>query len=124
MENLLRYSLAALGAALIVGISVFPAGAALWIAFATVVAITAVAATDTVVEYVNGRTIRAGLAAATTLGASFLIVASLLFEGVSRGWLMVVAGGAVELVALASAGPGARQAAASSPVADASRLAA
>ena len=124
MENLLRYSLAALGVALIVGISVFPAGAALWIAFATAVAITAVAAADTAVEYLAGRRALAGLAAATTLGASFLIVASLVFEGVSRGWLMVVAGGTIEFVALAVGARRPRAVAAAAPVSDASRLAA
>jgi hypothetical protein len=124
MDTLLRYSLAVLGVALIVGISVFPAGAAIWIAFATAVAITAVAATDTAVEYLSGRMLAAGLAAATTAGAVFLIIASLLFEGVSRGWLMVVAGGTIEFVALASGSARRRAAAVASPVAEASRLAA
>lgn len=100
MTKILKSVTALLGLWLIVAISVFPATAALWIAFATAVAITAVASADVALEAVRRR--RVSSAVATASLASFLIIASLVFESVSLGWLMAIAGGVIEAVALAA----------------------
>ncbi|MGH3032967.1 MAG: hypothetical protein ACRDON_00235 [Gaiellaceae bacterium] len=103
MTKILKSITALLGLWLVVEVSVFSSGVALAIAFATAIAITAVALADVVLTYVRSR--RVSTAVATAGLAAFLIVASLVFEGASLGWLMAIAGGAVQglaLVAIAS----------------------
>lgn len=98
MSKILKSVTALLGLWLIVEISVFSSGVALAIAFATAIAITTVASADAIVEFAKARRVSTSVATAA-LGA-FLIIASLVFEGASTGWLMAIAGGAVEAFAL------------------------
>ena len=100
MQRILNLGNAALGAWLIVAISVFPRSAALWLAFATAIAITAVSAASTGVNVFRRRYVEGAVAAATVGLGAFLIVASLVFERASLGWLMAIAGGVVEAMAL------------------------
>lgn len=100
MTKILKSVTALLGLWLIVEISVFPSGAALALAFATAIALTATASADAVFEYVRNR--RVGTAVATAGLGAFLIIASLVFEGASLGWLQAIAGGAIEFAALAA----------------------
>ncbi len=100
MDKVLSYLVGALGVWLIVAINVFPDAAALWLAFGTAVAITSLASVGAAVAFARGqRLIPAVLTAVTGLGA-FLIVASLIFEGASLGWIQAIAGGAIEFVVL------------------------
>lgn len=55
LSRILKYTQAVLGLWLIVEVSVFPDEAALWVAFGTAIAFTAVAALDAVVGFVQGR---------------------------------------------------------------------
>jgi hypothetical protein len=98
MTKILKSVTALLGLWLIVAVSVFSSGTALALAFATAIAITAVASTDAALAYVKSR--RVSTSVATAGLAAFLIVASLVFEGASLGWLMAIAGGAVQALAL------------------------
>lgn len=104
MTRVLKYLTALLALWLIVEVSVFPSGAALWIAFATGIAIGAVAFADVAFGVAEGRRIAPGMAAATGLLAAFLILASFVFEGASLSWLMAIAGGVIEALALAAVG--------------------
>src|SRR5262249_5103150 len=96
MSRILKYLEALLGLWLIVEVSVFPSGAALWIAFATAIAIAALAAVDAGTGFVQSRLLAPALATGTALLGGFLILASLLFDHASLSWLMAVAGGAIE----------------------------
>ncbi|MBI3648631.1 MAG: hypothetical protein HY240_07785 [Actinobacteria bacterium] len=94
----------AAGLWLIVEISVFGAGVALWIAFATATAIAIIGVIDFGADVARRDPLAATGAVATVLLASFLIVASLVFEGASTSWLMVTAGGVVQVFALGALG--------------------
>ncbi len=102
MSRIFNLVNAALGGWLIVAISVFPRSAALWIAFATAIAITAAAAGLAGVAFVRRGYVQGAVASATVALGAFLIVASLVFEKASTCWLMAIAGGVVEAVALGS----------------------
>ena len=100
MNVALKYLTALLGLWLIVAVSVFPTQAAHWIAFATAIALTTVATGDAVVSGLRRRVVTASTATATALLSGFLIVASLVFVPASVGWLMAIAGGVIEALAL------------------------
>lgn len=102
MSKVLKWINALLGLWMIVEISVFGIGVALWIAFATAIAIVGVV--DFGVDVARRDSLAAAGAVATVVLASFLILASLVFEGASRSWLMVTAGGVVEMFALGALG--------------------
>ncbi len=104
MSKVLKFLMGLLGLWLIITISVFNTGPALWIAFGTAIAITLFAVTDFAVDVAPRDAIAATGAVATVLLASFLIVASLVFEGASTSWLMATPGGVVELFALGALG--------------------
>src|SRR5919201_4671444 len=95
-----KYLTALLGLWLIVEVSVFPSGAAHWIAFATAIALTTVALGDSVFSAIRRSIVAASTATATALLSGFLIVASLVFVHASVSWLMAIARGAIELLAL------------------------
>lgn len=95
-----KYLLALLGLGLIVSITVFPAGAALWIAFAAAIGTATVGAADTALSVLERRLVASLLAVGVTLSAGFLILATLVFEAASLNWLVAIAGGAIELAAL------------------------
>lgn len=128
MHKLLKYVTALLALALIIAVSVFGTGAALWIAFGTAIAMTLVAGADLAVSAGRRDPLSSTAAAGTLVLAAFLIVATLIFEGVSMSWLLAIAGGTIELLALGvpvrseaeraaevaapqAAGPGVREAA-------------
>jgi hypothetical protein len=100
MNIALKYLTALLGLWLIVEVSVFPTAAARWIAFATAIALVTVALGDTVFSALRRRLVAASTATATALLSGFLIVASLVFVHASVGWLMAIAGGVIEALAL------------------------
>jgi hypothetical protein len=100
MTIALKYLTALLGLWLIVAVSVFPASAAHWIAFATAVALTTVAVSDAALSGIRRRLVAASTATATALLSGFLIIASLVFVHASVGWLMAIAGGVIEALAL------------------------
>jgi hypothetical protein len=100
MTRVLKWTTAALGLWLIVAISVFGKAVALWIAFGTAIAIALVGVIDFGVAVARRDAGAATGAVTTVLLAAFLIVASLVFDGASTSWLMVTAGGVVELVSL------------------------
>jgi len=104
LSRILKYTQALLGLWLIVEISVFPSGAALWIAFATAIAFTAVAAVDAFVGFLRGRLLPPILAVGVVLLGGFLMAATLVFEHASATWLVAIAGGAVEACALTAIG--------------------
>ena len=100
MNVVLKYLTALLGLWLIVEASVFSSGAAQWIAFATAIALTAVALGDSVFSALRRRIVAASTATATALLSGFLIIASLVFVHASVSWLMAIAGGVIEALAL------------------------
>lgn len=100
MNVALKYLTALLGLWLIVEASVFAAPDARWISFATAIALVAVAIGDAVYSGVQRRVVAASTATATALLSGFLIIASLVFVHASAGWLMAIAGGVVEALAL------------------------
>src|SRR5919201_3835003 len=100
MNIALKYLTALLGLWLIVEVSVFPASAGHWIAFATAIALTAVALGDAARSGVRRRVVAASTASATALLSGFLIIASLVFVHASVSWLMAIAGGVIEALAL------------------------
>ncbi len=104
MSRVLKYTTGLLGLLLITGISVFPDRAAIWIAFGAAIAIVVSAGLDLVRAVIKRQLVEGAAAGLIVSAASFLIVASLIFEGISRSWLMVSAGGAIELVALGMLG--------------------
>lgn len=104
MGKVLKYITGLLGLWLIVEISVFPAVAALWIAFATAIAVALVAVVEFGVGVARRDPVSASTATLTALLAAFLIVASLVFDGASTSWLMATAGGVIELLALGALG--------------------
>jgi hypothetical protein len=85
---------------LIVAVSAFPTSAAQWIALATTIALVSVALGDAVLSGLRRRIVAASTASATALLAGFLIIASLMFVHASMSWLMVIAGGVIEALAL------------------------
>jgi hypothetical protein len=93
---------ALIGLALIVGVSVFPDNVNLWISLGAAIALTATASTFAAYAYTHGLFVTGSVQLLTTGLGAFLIIATLIFDGVSRGWLVVIAGGVVELVALAT----------------------
>jgi hypothetical protein len=100
MNVALRYLTALLGFWLIVDVSVFPSGAAHWIAFVSAIALTVVAACDAAFSALRRRIVAASTATATALLSGFLIIAALVFVQASVNWLMAIAGGVIELLAL------------------------
>jgi hypothetical protein len=100
MNGVLKYLTALLGLWLIVEVSVFPSGAAHWIAFVTAIALTGVAVGDSVFSALRRRIVASSTATATALLAGFLIIASLVLVHASVTWLMAIAGGVIELLAL------------------------
>src|ERR671922_93229 len=92
MNIALKYLTALLGLWLIVEVSVFPASAAHWIAFATAIALTTVALGDAALSGIRRRLVAASTATATALLSGFLIIASLVFLHASVGWLMATVG--------------------------------
>jgi len=100
MNIALKYSTALLGLWLIVAVSAFPTSAAQWIALATTIALVSVALGDAVLSGLRRRIVAASTASATALLAGFLIIASLMFVHASMSWLMVIAGGVIEALAL------------------------
>jgi hypothetical protein len=100
MNIALKYLTALLGLWLIVAVSAFPASAAHWIAFATAIALTAVAVGDAALSGVRRRFVAASTATATALLSGFLIIAALLFAHASVDWLMAISGGVIEALAL------------------------
>lgn len=104
MSKVLKWITALLGLWLIVEISVYGAGVALWIAFGTAIAIALVGVIDFGVDVARRDSLAAVGAVATILVAAFLIAASLVFEGASTSWLMVTTGGVIEVVALGALG--------------------
>jgi len=100
LSKVLKWLTALLGLWLIVEISVFPVVPALWIAFAAAIAIALVGVIDFGVAVARRDSISAVGATVTVLLAGFLIVASLVFDGASRSWLMATAGGVTEVLAL------------------------
>jgi hypothetical protein len=100
MNIALKYLTALLGLWLIVEVTVFPAHVAHWISFATAIAILLVALGDSIVCAVQRRVVAASTATATALLAGFLIIASLVFVHASAAWLMAIAGGVIEALAL------------------------
>lgn len=104
MSRILKYAVALLGLWLIVAVSVFPAGSALWIAFATAIAIAVVAGVDAVAGFAQRRLLSPALATVTAVLGALLVVASLVFENASLAWLMAIAGGAIEAIALSAIG--------------------
>ena len=100
MNIALKYLTALLGLWLIVAVSVFAASPARWIAFATAIALAAVALGDALYSGLRRRIVAASTASATALLSGFLIVASLVFVHASVGWLMAIAGGVIEALAL------------------------
>jgi hypothetical protein len=103
-SKVLKWITGLLGLWLIVEMSVFGAGVALWIAFATAIAIALGGIIDFGVDVAHRDSLAAAGAAATVLLAAFLIVASLVFEGASTSWLMVTAGGVTEVLSLGALG--------------------
>jgi hypothetical protein len=108
MGTALKYATALLGLWLVVAVSVFPAGAALWLAFATAVAITAAAIADAAVGLAARRALATGTATATAALGAFLVVASLVFPGISMEWAMAIGGAVVISLALGAAAPSGR----------------
>ena len=104
MNKVLKYITGLLGLWLIVEISVFGAGAALWIAFATAIAVAVVGVIDFGVSVAHRAAVSSVGAALTVVLAAFLIVASFVFEGASTSWLMATAGGVTQLLALGALG--------------------
>lgn len=104
MSKVLKWITGLLGLWLIVQISVFGAGVALWIAFATAIAIALVGVFDFGVDVAHRDSLAAAGAVTTILVAAFLIVASFVFERASTSWLMVTAGGVIEVLALGALG--------------------
>jgi hypothetical protein len=102
LHRILSSSSAVLGAALIVGISVFPNAANLWISFAIAILLTATASGFAAYAFVKRHVAAGSLQVATAVLGVVLIVATILWDGVSRGWLVAVAGAVVELAAFAS----------------------
>src|ERR671931_1130361 len=100
MNIALKYLTALLGLWLIVEVSGFAASPARWIAFATAVALATVAVGDAVFSGLRRRMVAASTATATALLSGFLIVASLVFAHASVSWLMAIAGGVIEALAL------------------------
>jgi hypothetical protein len=100
MNIALKYFTALLGLWLIVAVSAFPTSAAQWIALATTIALVSVALGDAVLSGLRRRIVAASTASATALLAGFLIIASLMFVHASMSWLMVIAGGVIEALAL------------------------
>jgi hypothetical protein len=98
MNIALKYLTALLGLWLIVEVNVFPAHVAHWLSFATAIAILLVALGDSIVCAVQRRVVAASTA--TALLAGFLIIASLVFVHASVAWLMAIAGGVIEALAL------------------------
>ena len=74
MNIALKYLTALLGLWLIVEVSVFPASAAHWIAFATAIALTTVALGDAALTGIRRRLVAASTATATALLSGFLII--------------------------------------------------
>jgi hypothetical protein len=95
-----KYLTALLGLWLIVEVSVFPTSAARWIAFATAIALATVALGDAVFSGLRRRIVAASTATAVALLSGFLIIASLVFVHASVSWLMAIAGGVIEALAL------------------------
>lgn len=100
MTKVLKWTTAALGLWLIVEVSVFGEGVALWIAFGTAVTIALLGVIDFGVDIARRDALGATGAVATVLLAAFLIVASFVFDGASMSWLMATAGGVIEALAL------------------------
>ena len=100
MNVALKYLTALLGLWLIVAVSVFPDGAARWIAFGTAIALASIALGDAIFSGLRRRLVAATTATATALLSGFLIVASLVFVHASVSWLMAIAGGVIEALAL------------------------
>ncbi len=101
MSKVLKFLMGLLGLWLIITISVFNTGPALWIAFGTAIAITLFAVTDFAVDVYRRDAIASGASALIALGAGFLIIATLIFEGAAVQWLVGIFGGAIGLIALA-----------------------
>lgn len=104
ITRILKYLTAALALGLIVFVSVFSSGTAIWLGFAFAIAITAVAAADLAFAAYKRRWLAFAAAAATAPIAGFLIVASQVFEDASVSWLMVISAGAIGLLSLGEAG--------------------
>lgn len=104
VTRILKYLTALLGLWLVIEISVFPTGAALWIAFATALAAGLVALADFGFCIAERRVLASGTAATTALLSAFLVVASLVFPGASMGWLMAIAGAVIVTLALGAVG--------------------
>jgi hypothetical protein len=102
LSRALKWVTAFLGLWLIIEISVFAASPALWIAFGTAIAIALVGVIDFGVAVARRDSISAAGATVTVLLAGFLILASLIFDGASRGWIVATAGGVTEVLALGS----------------------
>ena len=100
MDRVLNYLIGALAVWLIVAINVFPESAALWLAFATAIAITAFASAAVAFALARGQRLVPALYTGVGGLAAFLIVASLVFEGASLGWLQAIAGGVIEFAVL------------------------
>ena len=100
MNIALKYLTALLGLWLIVEVSVFASSPARWIAFATAIALAGVAVSDALYSGLRRRIVAASTASATALLSGFLIVASLVFVHASVSWLMAIAGGVIEALAL------------------------
>src|SRR4029078_467066 len=100
MNIALKYFTALLGLWLIVAVSAFPTSAAQWIALATTIALVSVALGDAVLSGLRRRIVAASTASATALLAGLRIIASLMFVHASMSWLMVIAGGVIEALAL------------------------
>lgn len=100
MNIALKYLTALLGLWLIIEVSIFTTSAAHWIAFGTAIALATVALGDAVFSSLRRRIVAASTAAATALLSGFLIVASLVFVHASASWLMAIAGGVIEALAL------------------------
>jgi hypothetical protein len=100
MNIALKYLTALLGLWLIVEVSVFAASPARWVAFVTAIAVTTVALGDALYSGLRRRLVAASTATATALLSGFLIIASLVFVHASVSWLMAIAGGVIEALAL------------------------
>ena len=100
MNIALKYLTALLGLWLIVEVSVFASSPARWIALATAIALATVALGDALYSGLRRRIVAASTASATALLSGFLIVASLVFVHASVSWLMAIAGGVIEALAL------------------------
>ena len=101
MGKVLKFLMGLLGLWLIIAVSVFSSGPALWIAFGTAIAITVVAITDSAIDVYRRDPLSSSASAVIALGAGFLIIATLLFEGAAVRWLVGISGGAIVLFALA-----------------------